>query len=120
MTLELPANLKFVQRANIDRYKRILTTYLTGKERLFVERRLAEEEASLERSGLELRDVLVCPYVDEMPNPATRSFICQCVECDARIWVAYSSPIEPIRLCGSCAQEKEAKSASSRLSKTSD
>ena len=48
MTLELYTNLKFVHRANIDRYKKILATYLTDEERHFVERRLAEEQASLE------------------------------------------------------------------------
>lgn len=120
MTLELHTNLKFGHRANIDRYKKVLATYLTDEERHFVERRLAEEQASLEQpdSGLEFREVLSCPRVDEMPIPATRSFICQCFQCDARIWVAHSSPIEPIRLCGSCAKAKETEGASSRL--TSD
>jgi formylmethanofuran dehydrogenase subunit E len=105
MTLELPTNLKFAHQANIDRYRKVLATYLTDEERDFVERRLTEEQASLEQpdSSPELREVLSCPRVDEMPTPATRSFICQCVQCDARIWVAHSSPIEPIRLCRSCA-----------------
>ena len=105
MTLELHTNLEFAHRANIDKYKRILATYLTEEERHLVERRLAEEQASLEQpdSGLEFREVLSCPRVDEMPTPATRSFICQCVNCEARIWVAHSSPIEPVRLCRSCA-----------------
>ena len=82
MTLELLTNLKFVHRTNIARYKKILATYLTDGERHFVERRLAEEQASLEQpdSGQELREVLSCPRVDEMPTPATRSFICQCVQ----------------------------------------
>jgi hypothetical protein len=120
MTVELSVNLKFIHRANIDRYKRILATHLTGEERRFVERRLAEEQASLEQSDLKLREVLVCPYVNEMPAPATRSFICQCAQCDARIWVAHSSPIEPIRLCRSCAQAEETEGAGSRLIAASD
>ena len=113
MTLELPTNPQFVHRANIGRYRRILATYLTDQERHFVERRLAEEQASLQS-----REALSCPCVDEMPTPATRSFICQCVQCNARIWVAHSSPIEPIRLCRSCAKEKETEGESSRLIKT--
>ena len=109
MTLELHTNLKFVHRTNIVRYRKILATYLTDEERHFVERRLAEEQASLEQpdAGQELREVLSCPCVDEMPISATRSFICQCVQCNARIWVAHSSPIEPIRLCRSCVKANE-------------
>ncbi len=122
MTSELHTNPKFGHRANIDRYKKVLATYLTDGERHYVERRLAEEQASLEQPdrGPELRDVLSCPRVDEVPTPTTRSFICQCVQCAARIWVAHSSPIEPIRLCSSCAKAQEAEGASSRLIKTSD
>jgi formylmethanofuran dehydrogenase subunit E len=121
MTLEPQTDHKFVHRTNIDRYKKILATYLTDDERHFVERRLAEEQASLEQpdSGLASREVFSCPCVDEMPTPATRSFICQCAQCDARIWVAHSSPIEPIRLCRSCAKTQETKGAG-RLIKTSD
>jgi len=37
---------QFVHRANIAKYKRILTTYLTEHERRFVEARLAEEQAA--------------------------------------------------------------------------
>ena len=121
MTLELHTDLKFGHRTNIARYKKILATYLTDEERRYVERRLAEEQASLEQSdsGLESREVLSCPCMDEMPTPATRSFICQCVQCNARIWVAHSSPIDPIRLCRSCAKTQETKGAG-RLIKTSD
>lgn len=50
----------------------------------------------------ELREVLTCPRVDEVPFPSTPSFNCQCEGCGARIWVAYSSPIEPVRLCKDC------------------
>ncbi len=104
MTLELQTILKFAHRANIDRYEKILATYLTDEERHFVERRVAEERASLEQcySDLGFREVLACPRVDELPTPAVLSFSCQCAQCDARIWVACRSPIEPIRLCLSC------------------
>jgi hypothetical protein len=37
----------FAHRANIDRYRRLLASYLTAKEREFVERRLREEESAL-------------------------------------------------------------------------
>jgi hypothetical protein len=45
---ELDAALSFAHRANIERYTKILGTYLTGTERDFVQRRLAEEQAALE------------------------------------------------------------------------
>jgi hypothetical protein len=50
----------------------------------------------------ELREVLACPRVDEVPIPSTPSFNCECEQCGARVWVAYSSPIEPIRMCVAC------------------
>jgi hypothetical protein len=34
---------------NIERYRKILKTYLTAEERGFVERRLAEEQAALQQ-----------------------------------------------------------------------
>src|SRR5262249_60868223 len=49
-----------------------------------------------------LGEVLACQRIDEMPIAPTPSFNCQCEQCGARIWVAYSSPIEPLRLCLSC------------------
>lgn len=104
MAWELQTKLELAHRANIDRYRRILETYLTDEERDFVELRLAEEQAALERTefAIKSREVLACARVDEMPAPATRSFICQCAQCNTRIWVAHRSPIEPIRLCLSC------------------
>lgn len=39
---------RFVHQANIAKYQKILTTYLT-EHRRFVERRLAEEQAALKR-----------------------------------------------------------------------
>lgn len=39
--------LVLAHRANIDRYRRLLNTYLTATERNFVERRLDEEEEAL-------------------------------------------------------------------------
>jgi hypothetical protein len=49
MTSELNKALRSAHRANIDRYRRLLKTHLTDGERQFVERRIAEEEAALER-----------------------------------------------------------------------
>jgi hypothetical protein len=37
----------FARRTNVERYRRMLETPLTVAERLFVERRLAEEEAAV-------------------------------------------------------------------------
>jgi hypothetical protein len=42
---------KFVHRANIAKYQRILRTYLTDEERRFVERRLKEEINDLRESS---------------------------------------------------------------------
>ena len=53
-------------------------------------------------SNFELREVLACPRVDEVPIPSTPSFNCECEQCGARVWVAYSSAIEPIRMCVTC------------------
>ena len=44
---ETEASFSFVHRANIERYKKLLGTYLTDSERVFVQRRLKEEEAAL-------------------------------------------------------------------------
>ena len=46
MRFELQSKQQF-HRANITKYQRILTTYLTAAERSFVERRLEEEKAAL-------------------------------------------------------------------------
>ena len=42
-------NLLFAHKTNVEKYRRILETYLTAEERRFVERRLNEEQASLEQ-----------------------------------------------------------------------
>lgn len=57
---------------------------------------------------LKLTDVLPCARVDDMPVPTARSFIVQCVQCGARIWVAYESPIEPMRMCVHCSMARTA------------
>ena len=49
MTLRMETTEQFVRRANIERYQKILATYLTAEERRFVERRLAEEQAALQQ-----------------------------------------------------------------------
>jgi hypothetical protein len=53
MASDLEANLRWTRRANIERYRKILRTSLTAEERTFVERRLAEEEAALQRRSLD-------------------------------------------------------------------
>ncbi len=53
-------------------------------------------------SNVELREVLACQRIDEVPIPSTPSFNCECQQCGARVWVAYTSPIEPIRMCVAC------------------
>lgn len=47
MIAERARAVQAVHQANIDRYRRLLTTYLTDGERQFVERRIAEEQEAL-------------------------------------------------------------------------
>ena len=49
MTLRMETTEQFVHRANIERYQKILATYLTAEERRFIECRLAEEQAALQQ-----------------------------------------------------------------------
>jgi hypothetical protein len=49
MTLRMETAQQFAHRANIERYRKILATYLTAEERRFVERRLAEEQQALQQ-----------------------------------------------------------------------
>ncbi len=46
---QLDAAASFAHQENIERYKRILRTHLTDIERVFIQRRLAEEQAALEQ-----------------------------------------------------------------------
>jgi hypothetical protein len=52
-------------RQNIERYRRLLETSLTVLERDFVERRIAEEEAALDRLASD-----TFPLVLKMPRKA--------------------------------------------------
>lgn len=45
---ELDTALSFAHRANVERYTKLLATYLTDVERDFVQRRLAEELAAFD------------------------------------------------------------------------
>jgi len=53
---QIDASLLFVHLTNIERYKKLLATDLDDNVRMFVQSRLAEEEASLrqlnKRTGL--------------------------------------------------------------------
>jgi hypothetical protein len=53
---QIDASLSFVHLTNIERYKKLLATDLGDNVRMFVQSRLAEEEASLrqlnKRTGL--------------------------------------------------------------------
>lgn len=53
---EIEASFSFAHRANIERYKKLLGTYLTDDERVFVQRRLEEEKAGLRRQTGSLAD----------------------------------------------------------------
>jgi hypothetical protein len=41
------STLRWAHEANIQRYQRLLETFLTDNERRFVERRIAEEQQAL-------------------------------------------------------------------------
>lgn len=47
MESDIRTALASVHRANVERYRRILDSYLNPDERRFVERRIAEEEARI-------------------------------------------------------------------------
>jgi hypothetical protein len=49
MTSDLNKALRAAHRANIDRYRRILESYLTEHERQFVEQRIAEEQQAIQQ-----------------------------------------------------------------------
>jgi len=49
MSSDFSTALEYAHRANIERYQRLLKTYLADNERQFVEQRLAEEQADLQR-----------------------------------------------------------------------
>jgi hypothetical protein len=49
MRLRTETAEQFAHRTNIERYQKILATYLTTEERRFVERRLAEEQVALQQ-----------------------------------------------------------------------
>jgi len=44
---QVEASFLFAHRANIERYERLLQTYLTDHERAFIERRLQEERQAI-------------------------------------------------------------------------
>lgn len=47
MASDYEATALWVHRANIERYRKILRTYLTAEETRFIDRRIAEEQAAL-------------------------------------------------------------------------
>ena len=49
MTFFRETTEQYALRQNLARYRRLLDTHLTAKERRFVERRVAEEQAALQR-----------------------------------------------------------------------
>ena len=49
MMLHNRDNLLFAHKANIERYRKILETFLTAEEEGFVKRRLAEEQIALDQ-----------------------------------------------------------------------
>jgi hypothetical protein len=49
MMLDTRDNLLFAHKANIERYRKILGTFLTAEEKGFVKRRLAEEQTALDQ-----------------------------------------------------------------------
>ena len=51
----------------------------------------------------QLRDVLVCKAVGDVPGlPGSPSFKDTCVQCNTRVWRAYSSPRAEAVICNAC------------------
>ena len=115
MTSELHTTLKFVHRANIGRYRRILATYLTDKERRFVERRLAEEQASLD-----FREVLTCPRVDELSTQQRGHLFANVFNATQGYGSHIAARSSPSVYVGLALRMKETEGASSRLIKAPD
>jgi hypothetical protein len=53
MMSETARNARWVCRANIERYRKMLQTHLTESERQFIGRRLAEEQQALRQAAQE-------------------------------------------------------------------
>jgi hypothetical protein len=51
MISEKARNARWVCRANIERYRKMLRTHLTDNERQFIERRLAQEQQALRQAA---------------------------------------------------------------------
>ena len=51
MIFRMETAAQFAHKANMARYQSILATYLTAKERRFIERRMVEEQAALQQLG---------------------------------------------------------------------
>lgn len=47
MASNIDTSMMFLHRANIERYKRLLTADLSGDDRALIQRQLAREEAAL-------------------------------------------------------------------------
>lgn len=53
-------------------------------------------------------DAVVCMRVIDLPIPPVPSEIVKCSGCGERVWVAFSSPRKPPRLCAPCAMSRMA------------
>ena len=59
----------------------------------------------IDESVVTAADVLVCFRISDLPTPRVRvpAVVGWCEECDAKIWVALSSPTAARRWCLQCA-----------------
>lgn len=63
MTFDMETTQKFVCRANIVKYEKMLATYLTSIERHYVEVRLSEEQAALRQLNRSVLDKQLRPFM---------------------------------------------------------
>ena len=65
----------------------------------------------------ELREVLTCPRVDEVPIPSTQSFNCECEQCGARVWVA-TAVLSNLSACARLAAQRTTTKSKNRTEQT--
>ena len=75
MTFFRETTEQYAHRQNLARYRRLLDTHLTAEERRFVERRVAEEQAALQRLSASAASKTLKRriIVDERPLPHSRT-----------------------------------------------
>jgi radical SAM superfamily enzyme with C-terminal helix-hairpin-helix motif len=99
--MHVPARSKYSNgpRSRISRSRTYAVTAKTNRNML---RSYAINGACVMVSQPTSDDVVICYRVRDVPAPLIRSFRSTCSQCNEPIWVSYSSPVEPRRVCLEC------------------